>query len=178
MMEKTRKFSDKIKISVELEKPRGEDMLLVDFADYVFLGKTYAQFMGVYDKKEALFKLREKANRSNFSIICPWGEEGATAIDNENNYYSSPAFPLAKVIDTLGKFLMLLASLKCFTKNLRCLVSLGAGDTFCASTIFALNKGRNLGDAIEFGCKVAGAKVGFYGYDELKNIFAAGSTDY
>lgn len=149
MMEKTKKFSPDIKVSVELEKPRGEDLLLVEFADYVILGKTYAQFMGgITNKKNAVYKLRELSKGSKFSIICPWGEDGAAALDQDNNYYSCPAYSPENVIDTLG-----------------------AGDTFCAATIFALNRGRHLGEAIEFGCRVAGAKVGFYGYDEIKNLF-------
>lgn len=45
--------------------------------------------------------------------------------------------------------------------------SLGAGDTFMAATIYFLCNGQPLIDAVDFGCRVAGAKVGTYGYDEI-----------
>lgn len=147
MMDKTRNFDPTIKISVELEKLRGDDLYLVDHADYVFLSKTFAQYLGCTDKKEAVYHLKKLANRSNFNVICPWATDGAVALDQENNYYCCPSYPPERVVDTLG-----------------------AGDTFCAATIFALNQKRTVKEAIEFGSKIAGAKVGFYGYDGIKEV--------
>lgn len=82
-------------------------------------------------------------------LICPWGLEGVVAIDNEtDSFYAAAAQPPANgVVD-----------------------SLGAGDTFIASTIHYLSRGRSLQDAIDFGCFVAGAKVGFYGYDDIGKL--------
>lgn len=78
-------------------------------------------------------------------LICPWGSEGAIAIDNDTDeLYSVSAYPPSKVVD-----------------------SLGAGDTFVASTIYCLCKGESLQESVDFGCKVAGAKIGFNGYDEI-----------
>lgn len=48
--------------------------------------------------------------------------------------------------------------------------TLAAGDTFNAATIFALMEGKTLGDAITFGCKVAGAKCGIQGVRGLRDI--------
>lgn len=80
--------------------------------------------------------------------MCPWGIEGAIAVDNENDsHFAALAKPPAKVVD-----------------------SLGAGDTFVASTIFSLANGFSLQEAIDFGCRIAGAKVGFYGYDEIASL--------
>ena len=45
---------------------------------------------------------------------------------------------------------------------------MGAGDTFIASTIFALSKSQSLKDSITFGCKIAGFKVGVKGWDKLR----------
>lgn len=71
--------------------------------------------------------------------------EGAIAIDNANDtHFAAMAKPPAKVIDTLG-----------------------AGDTFVAATIHSLSNGLSLQEAIDFGCCIAGAKVGFYGYDNI-----------
>lgn len=79
-------------------------------------------------------------------IICPWGIEGAIAVDNETDtHYAALARPPPKIVD-----------------------SLGAGDTFIAACIHSLCQQRtSLQEAIEFGCHVAGAKVGFEGYDQI-----------
>lgn len=81
-------------------------------------------------------------------IICAWGTEGAIALDNETNeIVTAPAYPPAKVVDTLG-----------------------AGDTFVAATIHCLIRNEPLQKAIDFGCHVAGIKVGIYGFDKLGEI--------
>lgn len=78
-------------------------------------------------------------------MICPWGAEGAIAIDNDNDtFYASAAYPPPKIVD-----------------------SLGAGDTFVACCIHSLLTGRTLQESIDFGCRIAGAKIGFHGYDEI-----------
>lgn len=85
---------------------------------------------------------------SSAKLVCPWGIEGAIAIDNESDlHFSALAKPPAKVVD-----------------------SLGAGDTFVASTIHSLAQGISLQEAIDFGCRIAGAKVGFYGYDNISSL--------
>lgn len=82
-------------------------------------------------------------------IICPWGSEGAVCLDTETGSFNTvPAYPPVRVMD-----------------------SLGAGDTFVAGTLYFLSNGKTLVDAIDFGCRVAGAKVGFYGYDGIEEIF-------
>lgn len=85
-------------------------------------------------------------------VICPWGEEGASACQGSGVMVHSPAFPPASVVDTLG-----------------------AGDTFNAATIFALAHGSILEDSIRFGCRVAGAKVGVIGWEPLRGLLASGT---
>lgn len=78
-------------------------------------------------------------------IVCPWGNEGAIAVDNETDtHFAALAKPPTQIVD-----------------------SLGAGDTFVASTIYMLDKGASLQESIEFGCRIAGAKIGFDGYDQI-----------
>lgn len=84
-------------------------------------------------------------------IICPWGEEGASASGRDGKVIHSPAFPPANVVDTLG-----------------------AGDTFNASTIFALSNGHGLKDSIVFGCRTAGSKVGVMGWEPLAEMAKSG----
>lgn len=82
-------------------------------------------------------------------IICPWGTDGIVALDTATNelHEVSASVP-ESVVDTLG-----------------------AGDTFVAACIFAMNKGKGLRDAVRFGSRVAGAKVAFYGYDQIGELF-------
>lgn len=81
-------------------------------------------------------------------MICPWGSEGAIAVDNESDtHFAASAKPPPKVVD-----------------------SLGAGDTFVSATIHSLAHGASLQDAINFGCRIAGAKIGFYGYDDIASL--------
>lgn len=83
-------------------------------------------------------------------LICAWGAEGAVAIDNDTDtFYTAPAYPPEVVVD-----------------------SLGAGDTFVAATIHYMAIGKSLQESIDFGCRVAGAKVGFFGYDQIGERFS------
>ncbi|KAG8007215.1 Ketohexokinase [Nibea albiflora] len=50
--------------------------------------------------------------------------------------------------------------------------TLGAGDTFNAAVIYTLSNGGSLQDALTFGCRVAGRKCGFHGYDRIGEKFA------
>lgn len=86
--------------------------------------------------------------RCRCSIICPWGSNGACALDSNNSYFTFNAYQTEKIID-----------------------SLGAGDTFCAAVIFALSYQKKLlQDAIKFGNMIAGYKLSFYGYDEISKF--------
>lgn len=81
-------------------------------------------------------------------IVCPWGEEGAIAVDiKTDTSYIAKAYPPENVID-----------------------SLGAGDTFIAATIHRLCAGSTLNESIDFGCRIAGAKIGLIGYDGIDSL--------
>lgn len=82
-------------------------------------------------------------------IICPWGDEGAVALDvSTGSLSTASSCPPQKIVDTLG-----------------------AGDTFVAAAIYSLDRQKDVQKAIEFGCQVAGAKVGFSGYDGIGDLF-------
>ena len=61
---------------------------------------------------------------------------------------TAPIYPPERVVDTLS-----------------------AGDTFNAATILCLRHGWGLQDAIDMGCRVAGAKCGMRGNRGLKGMF-------
>ena len=149
MMKKVRDFrreqNVQIKVSVELEKQRGAELVtaLLDQADVVFIGKDFAQFLGYKTPEETVVGLSAQVQTSPI-LICPWGERGAVARGSDQRIYLSPSYPPKRVVDTLG-----------------------AGDTFIAGAIFCLHQGRLIEDAIHFACKLAGTKCGLQGFDGL-----------
>ena len=74
--------------------------------------------------------------------------EGTIATVQGGATYTTPIFAPVKVVDTLG-----------------------AGDTFVASTIFSLYTGHTLQEAIIFGSKVAGTKCGMHGFERIREDF-------
>lgn len=159
MMQKIRKFNEsqttnkKITISLELEKKRDENLLLIKYTDVAILGRDYAEILDCYDKKTAIFKMKkltiedERYKNDKILLICPWGSDGAAALNETGEYYESQCFPPEQVVDTLG-----------------------AGDTFASGLIDSLwNDFHDVQKAIERGCKIAGFKCGYFGYDCVKN---------
>ena len=75
--------------------------------------------------------------------MCAWGSSGAYAMDTSSGelLFSASFPPAGGVVD-----------------------SIGAGDTFLASMIFALAAGCTVLAALQFGCRVAGTKCGFSGF--------------
>lgn len=150
----TQPEAEKIKISLELEKKRDENLLLIKYADVAFLGRDFAEILGCYDKKAAIYKLKQlttsddRYRNENCLLICPWGSDGASALSTSGGFFDSPVFAPEKIVD-----------------------SLGAGDTFCAGTLNALmNDFNDVHRAIEQGCRIAGYKCGYFGYDCVKDF--------
>lgn len=136
------------RLSIEIEKKYAGIESLIGGADYVFLSKEFAKSRGFGDMKAAVNGIAASGHPTpNATIICAWGEFGAIARLSDGTLVESSAFPPQKLVDTLG-----------------------AGDTFVAGTIYALNCGKNVGEAIEFGCRLAGAKCGQKGLRSLKSV--------
>lgn len=81
-------------------------------------------------------------------IICPWGTDGVAALDADDNFFTAQSYPPDVVVD-----------------------SLGAGDTFAAAIIYALYQNYSIDFAIRFASRLAGMKVGFYGYDRIGEFY-------
>ncbi|XP_016064871.1 PREDICTED: ketohexokinase isoform X1 [Miniopterus natalensis] len=110
----------KIRVSVEVEKPREELFQLFGYGDVVFVSKDVAKHLGFQSSVEALRGLYNRV-RKGATLICAWAEKGANALGPDGQLLHSDAFPPPRVVDTLG-----------------------AGDTFNASVIFSLSQDMHL----------------------------------
>ena len=152
IMEILKYHPNRPKISFEMEKLGRNYDYILPFVDVMFISKEYAQSLGFENKLQTVseFHLKKHINvHEGKLIICAWGDQGAAGRDENGQIFEFPAFqPKNGVIDTIG-----------------------AGDTFNASVIASLNLNQNLKKALENGCRVAGTKVGQFGFKNLKNVF-------
>lgn len=139
----TQPLQQKVRVSVEIEKPREELFQLFSYGEVVFVSKDVAKHLGFQSAGEALKGLYSRVKKGA-TLICAWAEEGANALGPDGQLLHSDAFPPPRVVDTLG-----------------------AGDTFNASVIFSLSKGNSMQEALRFGCQVAGKKCGLQGFDGI-----------
>lgn len=139
----TQPLQQKVRVSVEIEKPREELFQLFGYGEVVFVSKDVAKHLGFQSAGEALKGLYSRVKKGA-TLICAWAEEGADALGPDGQLLHSDAFPPPRVVDTLG-----------------------AGDTFNASVIFSLSKGNSMQEALRFGCQVAGKKCGLQGFDGI-----------
>ncbi|XP_071351443.1 ketohexokinase isoform X2 [Trachinotus anak] len=137
----------KITVSVEIEKTRELLYQLFPHGDVVFVSKDVARHFGFQSAEAALRGLYSRVKQGAV-LICAWAEKGADALGPDGVIVHSDAFPPETLVDTLG-----------------------AGDTFNAAVIYTLSKGGSLQDALTFGCRVAGRKCGFHGYDDICKDF-------
>lgn len=139
----TRPLQQKVRVSVEIEKPREELFQLFGYGEVVFVSKDVAKHLGFQSAGEALKGLYSRVKKGA-TLVCAWAEEGADALGPDGQLLHSDAFPPPRVVDTLG-----------------------AGDTFNASVIYSLSKGNSMQEALRFGCQVAGKKCGLQGFDGI-----------
>ncbi|XP_069461617.1 ketohexokinase isoform X1 [Ambystoma mexicanum] len=133
----------RITTSVEIEKEREDLYQLFGYGDFVFVSKDVAKHFGFHSAPEALRGLYSRVRKGTY-LICAWAEKGADALGPDGTIIHTDAFPPDVIVDTLG-----------------------AGDTFNASVIFALSTGKSVQEALTFGCQIAGKKCGLQGYDGI-----------
>ncbi len=129
-------------ISLEIEKQREDIESLMPLADILIFSRAFALEHGYNHAAAFLDHIQPFAPRA--TLVCTWGDQGAWALDQNGQDYHVSAYTPSEVIDTLG-----------------------AGDTFNAGLIHALTSGKPMADALHYACRLAGKKVGQYGYSGL-----------
>ena len=138
MMQYTKNTHPSLPLSLEIEKPRDNIESLFPYATVLLFSKPYALAQGFKHARPFLEQLA--TTHSNATLICAWGEQGAYAINNKEEFFYSPSYPPPQVLDTLG-----------------------AGDTFNAGIIDSLLKARPIDAALSAACRLAGEKCGHTG---------------
>lgn len=126
--------------SVEIEKPRPHIERLFEHAHVLFFSGDYIRARGYTEPGPFIGEMHRRLPRAR--ILATWGERGAWGVGPDGRVLHSPAYPPEQTVETVG-----------------------AGDTFNAGVIDALVAGGELGDALERGCRLAGAKCGHTGFE-------------
>lgn len=141
MLRRVKQLRPDTTLSLELEKPREGIAAVLQLPDVLICSRGYAQHCGQQTPEGFLQWLRQQ-HPGNTGVTA-WGEAGAYGYAADVPLCHSPAFPpQSGVLDTLG-----------------------AGDTFNAALIGTLANHENLERALNFACKLAGAKCGTEGLD-------------
>lgn len=149
MMARVRAEAPAIPISLEVEKPRTGIEALFRLADVILFSRHFARTTGHSGPEGLLRSVRPRV--PNATLICAWGEAGASALSPAGEWLESPAFPPAQLVDTVG-----------------------AGDVFNAGCIDGLARGLPLPEVLVAACRLAGAKCGQLGLEGLPALATPG----
>ncbi|KAF2438866.1 ketohexokinase [Karstenula rhodostoma CBS 690.94] len=144
------------KISVECEKPERDYMVHVAReADVVFFSKIWAEAQS-YNDPWTFLGAQIKDMKPGAILVCTWGSAGATCV--RNNTHQAEDHEWAST-----------TAWKPATGPLDVIETIGAGDTFIAGFLYALNREGEwtLQQKLEFANELAGRKVSQVGFGGL-----------
>lgn len=142
MMERARRETGGILVSLEAEKPRAGMEALFASADLLLFSRVYARHHGFAAARPFLAEMHRRYPHAH--LVCGWGDEGAYAMATDGRELFTPAFAPSRVVDTLG-----------------------AGDVFNAGIIDGMTRGLALEEALVNAARLAGRKCGQHGFDGL-----------
>jgi ketohexokinase len=131
-----------IKISIEIEKPRQHLEALYAHGDIALFSRHFASAAQHHNAATFLRAWRPKCAAP--MLVCPWGADGAYAIDEQGLLHHAPAVQISRVVDTIG-----------------------AGDTFNAGIIHAGLNRYSIPESLRFANTLAGKKCGQRGFESL-----------
>ncbi|KAJ5887588.1 pfkB family kinase [Penicillium taxi] len=137
------------RVSVEVERPGRPGLpQLAQEADVVFYSKAWAQSCG-YTSTEEFLRQQSVETQGPSLLCCTWGEDGAGALMTDKERFTHVAAQT--------------------TENFRVVDPIGAGDTFIAGMLYALNckPQWDLRRQLEFANHIAGLKVSQEGFSGL-----------
>jgi ketohexokinase len=149
MLQRARGLALQRPISVEVEKPRQQIEQLFPFADVLLFSQAYARQREL-PPRGLLQQVRRVAPQAD--LVCSLAGQGAIGINRTGVLSAVDACSPPQIVDTLG-----------------------AGDTFNAGIIDALQGGAALREAMHFAVQLAGAKCGQTGLHGL-HIPARGAS--
>jgi len=144
ILEFVRQHYPRISISIEIEKSRQQIEALYAHGDVMLFSRHFANSLHYQDGAAFLHAWRPKCTTP--VLVCPWGADGAYAVDSDGVLHHTPAVQISHVVDTIG-----------------------AGDTFNAGFIHAMINHRSMPDALRYANKLAGKKCSQPGFDNLTN---------
>ena len=145
ILEYTAEHYPELTISIEIEKPRDRIDALFAHGDALLFSKHFAASMNYRDAATFLRSWRPKCSAP--VLVCPWGVDGAYAMDSEATLHHAPAVQISQVVDTIG-----------------------AGDTFNAGFIHARLSHLSIADSLRYANALAGKKCSQPGFDNLITI--------
>ncbi len=122
-----------------IERHRGDFRALIDGGQIDILFANESEILSLTEEKNFDTAVADMAAKVPLLVVTR-GEHGAIAVEGGTRFFSVPAEPIDKVVDTTG-----------------------AGDLFAAGFLAGLAQGRPVADCLTMGAVAAAEVIGHYG---------------